>query len=341
MKIGQDYSLERFNTFHLKIKTRWFIEYEHEKELVKILKNEKFRDLPFLHIGSGSNLLFLNDFDGVVLHSAIKGIELINETDDVVYVRVGAAEIWDDVVTYAVNKGWGGIENLSLIPGETGAAAVQNIGAYGVEIKNVIEKVETISTVSRKKLTFSNAGCKYDYRTSFFKDKPTCIITYVTLRLQKNPVFNLEYGNLKEIVDANKPVTLHKVREAVVAIRRKKLPDPNETGNAGSFFMNPVVTPEKLAQLKKDDPAIPYYPAANGFVKLSAGWLIEQCGLKGKRFGQIGVYEHQALVIVNYGGATGNEIARLADHIRETVYQRFSVWLVPEVKYIGELRIEN
>ena len=335
MKIEENYSLLHLNTFHLAVKARRFIEYENEQELVVSLRGAYTRKLSVLPIGQGSNLLFLKDFDGIVLHSAIKGITLAGETDENVFLRVGAAEVWDDVVQYAVDKGWGGIENLSLIPGETGAAAVQNIGAYGVEIKDVVEKIEAISTVDYEKRTFSNADCKYDYRTSIFKKKPTCMITHVTLRLQKKTVFHLDYGNLKEILDVNKPVTLQQIREAVKTVRRKKLPDPNEMGNAGSFFMNPTVTSEKLTQLVKDNPSIPYYPANDGFVKLSAGWLIEQCGLKGIRFGQVGVYERQALVIVNYGGATGIEIAQLAGHIRDTVYQRFDIQLVPEVKYIA------
>ena len=334
MKIEQNYSLQHLNTFHLPAKARWFMEYENETELKTILSEACSHKQSILPIGQGSNMLFVNDFNGIVLHSSIKGITTIAETETTVLIRIGASEIWDDVVAYTIDKGWGGIENLSLIPGETGAAAVQNIGAYGVEIKDVIETVESISTLNFEKRIFSNDDCGYAYRNSIFKEIPTYIVTYVTLRLQKQPEFHLEYGNLKEILNADEPVTLQKVRETVIAIRRKKLPDPNESGNAGSFFMNPVITSEKLAQLIKDYPAIPHYPDENGNVKLSTGWLIEQCGLKGKRFGQVGVYEHQALVIVNYGGATGSEIARLADHIREIVYERFNVQLVPEVKYI-------
>jgi len=334
LKIAENFQLTNLNTFHLPVKTRWFVEYENESDLEIILRDAHSRNLSLLPIGQGSNLLFLNDFDGIVLLSAIKGITTIEETADTVLIRIGAAEIWDDVVAYAVNKGWGGIENLSLIPGLTGAAAAQNIGAYGMEIKDVVEKVEAISTENYRMRTFLNTDCEYDYRTSIFKNKTTYIITYVTLRLLKKPVFRLEYGNLKEIINANAPVTLQKVREAVIAIRLKKLPDPNKLSNAGSFFMNPIATREKLDQIMKEYPSVPYYPAKNGNVKLSAGWLIEQCGLKGKRFGQVGVYEHQALVIVNYGSATGNEIAQLADHICKTVHQHFGIQLIPEVKYI-------
>ena len=335
MKIEQNYVLTHLNTFRIAAKARWFIEYGNETELEVILKENCTSDFSFLHIGSGSNLLFLNDFNSLVLHSAIKGIVLEGETDDVVFVRVGAAEIWDDVVAYAVNRGWGCIENLSLIPGEVGAAAVQNIGAYGAEIKNVIECIETVDALNFQKRFFSNDDCMYAYRSSIFKEMHSYIITYVTLRLQKKPALHLAYDHLQQAGITDKPATLQNVRESIIAIRRKKLPDPDKLGNAGSFFMNPVVTPEKLAQLIIEHPSIPYYPAKNGYVKLSAGWLIEQCGLKGKRFGQVGVYAHHALIIVNYGGATGNEIAQLADHICETVYQRFGVQLIPEVTYIS------
>jgi len=335
MKIEENYSLEHLNTFRLPVRSRWFVEYENESELIEILSDGNFRNQFSLHIGKGSNMLFLGDINGVVLHSAIKGMWVVKETDDLVLLRVGAAECWDDVVAFAVEKGWGGIENLSLIPGETGAAAVQNIGAFGVEISDVVYSVEAFHTLDVEKRIFTAPDCMYGYRTSIFKDINAYIITYVTLRLQKNPVFNLEYGNLKEICNTDQPATLQKIRETVIDIRRKKLPDPDELSNAGSFFMNPVVTTEKLRSLLKDYPSMPYYPTTSDGIKLSAGWLIEQCGLKGKRFGQVGVYEHHALIIVNYGGATGNEIARLADHINEAVDKRFGLRLIPEVRYVG------
>jgi len=335
MKIQANYSLENLNTFRLLVRSRWFVEYENESELIEILSDKNFRNQFSLHIGKGSNMLFSGDIDGVVLHSEIKGMWVVKEMDDSVLLRVGAAECWDDVVAFAVEKGWGGIENLSLIPGETGAAAVQNIGAFGMEINDVIDNVEAFHTLNVEKRIFSAPDCMYGYRTSIFKETDAYIIMYVTLRLQKKPVFNLEYGNLKEICNANQPATLQKIRETIIDIRRKKLPDPNKLSNAGSFFMNPIVTTEKLRRLLKHYSSMPYYPTKSGGIKLSAGWLIEQCGLKGKRFGQVGVYEHHALIIVNYGGATGNEIARLADHIGETVYQRFGLRLVPEVRYVG------
>ena len=338
MKIEADFSLKHFNSFRLPVKTNLFLEYENVVELEKMLRDEHFRKQCFLHMGSGSNLLFLKDFDGIVFHSAIKGIAQVEETDDNVLIHVGAAEIWDDVVAYAVNKGWGGIENLSLIPGETGAAAVQNIGAYGVEIKDVIETVETINRQTSAKRIFSNEECKYEYRTSLFKETQQhdpYIITGVTLRLQKKPVFHLDYGNLRKILGSYESVTLRRMREAVINLRHQKLPDLNLLGNAGSFFMNPVVSQKKLNQLMKEYPAIPFFPLQCETVKLSAGWLVEQCGLKGKRLGEVGVYERHALVIVNYGGATGNDIASLAEHIRDMVNRRFGVVLAPEVRYVG------
>lgn len=337
MKIEENFSLENYNTFRLPVKTRWFMEYENEEELQKILRDEYFQELLSLHIGGGSNLLFLGDYNGIILHSAIKGIEVISETELTVQLRIGAAEIWDDVVAYVVSKGWGGIENLSLIPGETGAAAVQNIGAYGTEIKDVIETVEAYNQLTFEKRIFTNEECEYAYRNSFFKNEhhDPYIITHLTLRLQKNPAFELSYGNLKECLDGCESLTSQLVRDAIIDIRREKLPDPEEIGNAGSFFMNPVVSQAQYEKLKQNYPAIPAYPAKGEQVKLSAGWLIDQCGLKGKRFDTVGVYEKQALVIVNFGGATGHEIALLAEHIRNEVEQRFGVLLMPEVRYVG------
>lgn len=337
MKIEQNYSLEKHNTFHLPVKTRWFMEYETEEELERILRDEYFQECISLHIGEGSNMLFLNDFNGIVVHSQIKGISVLKETEDSVWLRVGAAEKWDDVVSYAVNKGYGGIENLSLIPGEAGAAAIQNIGAYGVEIKDVIEAVETYNQLSFEKRIFTNADCLYGYRDSYFKNEHNDphIVTYVQLRLSKHPsFFQLSYGNLKEEL-ADKPVTPSTIREAVIAIRRKKLPDPDELGNAGSFFMNPIISISHFNKLKEQYPTIPSYPVDEEKVKVPAGWLIEQCGFKGQRHGAVGVYDKQALVLVNLGGATGDEIALVAESIRTAVQDRFGIELMPEVKYIG------
>lgn len=336
MRIEENYSLEKYNTFHLPVKTRWFMEYDNENDLEKILKDEYFQECLSLHIGGGSNLLFLSDYNGIIVHSQIKGIEIVEETDDYVMLRIGAAEKWDDVVAYAASKGWGGIENLSLIPGESGAAAIQNIGAYGVEIKDVISTVETYNQLTFEKRVFTNVECEYDYRHSYFKNENNDphIITHVVIRLEKNPSYHINYGQLEsELVGVE--LTPAIVRNAVIKIREAKLPDPDRLGNAGSFFMNPIISVNRFEEIKTKYPSLPSYPCADGNIKLSAGWLIEQCGFKGKRHGAVGVYDRQALVLVNYGGATGDEIALVAESIRTAVADKFGIELIPEVKYVG------
>ena len=337
MRIEENYSLEKHNTFHLPVKTRWFMEYATEEELGRILRDEYFQECFSLHIGGGSNLLFINDFNGIILHSQIKGMQIVEDTDDTVLLRIGAGEIWDDVVAYAVSNGWGGIENLSLIPGEAGAAAIQNIGAYGVEIKDVIEKVETYNQLSFEKRVFTNEECLYGYRDSYFKNEHNDphIVTYIQIRLKKKPEFSINYGNLKSELAKYSELTLQAVRDAVISIRRQKLPDPEELGNAGSFFMNPVIPIAQFEELKKKYPEIPSYPAGEELIKVPAGWLIEQCGFKGKSHGQVGVYEKQALVLVNLGEAKGHEIALVAESIRTAVKEQFGIEIVPEVKYVG------
>lgn len=336
MKIEENYSLEGHNTFHLPVKTRWFMEYASEEELSRILHDEYFQECRSLHIGEGSNLLFINDFNGIILHSQIKGISVEEETEHSVLLRVGAGENWDDVVAYAVEHGWGGIENLSLIPGEAGAAAIQNIGAYGVEIKDVIETVEAYNQLSFEKRIFSNQECEYGYRRSYFKNEKNdpYIVTYITIRLNKQPQFSVQYGNLEDELSKYPEITLQAVRDAVIAIRRRKLPDPAELGNAGSFFMNPVIPVAQFEKLKVQYPDIPSYPAGDGKIKVPAGWMIEQCGFKGKSHGAVGVYEKQALVLVNLGDARGYEIALVAESIRTAVQDKFGIEIMPEVKYV-------
>ncbi|MDR3252242.1 MAG: UDP-N-acetylmuramate dehydrogenase [Tannerella sp.] len=341
MRIEQNYSLDKHNTFRITAKTRWFMEYADENELIRILRDEYFQECKSLHIGEGSNLLFINDFDGIVLHSAIRGIEEEEDSDNSVLLRIGAAERWDDVVAFAVSRGWSGIENLSLIPGETGAAAIQNIGAYGSEICDVIESVEAYNQITFEKRIFSKAECEYGYRHSYFKvpEHDPHIVTHVLLRLQKKPCYRLDYGNLREAL-ADSQLSLSAVRDAVISIRQNKLPDTATLGSAGSFFMNPVIPQSQFEELRVHYPDMPSYPAntatssSGAFVKVPAGWLIERCGFKGKREGHVGVYEKQALIIVNHGGADGNEIAAFAASISDAVLVRFGVTLIPEVKYI-------
>ena len=279
--------------------------------------------------------MFTTDFKGIILHSAIKGIIILDEDDELVFIRVGAAEVWDDVVAYCVEQGWAGAENLSLIPGEVGASAVQNIGAYGVEVKDIIERVETIDLTSGESRVFSIDDCHYGYRESIFKNevKDRYAVTYVTYRLNKRFTPRLDYGNIRsELADAG-PLTPAKVREAVIRIRQSKLPDPKIQGNAGSFFKNPVVDHHCFERLVALYPSMPHFDVDNG-VKIPAGWMIDQCGWKGKAMGRAGVNPLQALVLVNLGGATGEEVLRLCHAICDDVFQRFGVRISPEVNII-------
>jgi UDP-N-acetylmuramate dehydrogenase len=339
MRIEENYSLQAHNSFRLPVRTRWFIEYGSEDELLRVLRDEYFRQCDSLHIGSGSNLLFLNDYAGVTLHSSIRGIEVTEDAPSAVVLRVGAAEPWDGVVARAVAEGWYGVENLSGIPGESGAAAVQNIGAYGVEFKDVVCEVETFRLRSMEKRIFTRDECRYAYRQSRFRneEEDPFIVTHIRLRLSKTPSLSLQYGNLREYLAracATSP-GLQDVRRAVLAIRSDKLPDPAQYGNAGSFFLNPAVPPEQFEALKMLYPAIPSFPAEGGRVKIPAGWLIEQCGFKGKNLDGVGIYHRQALVLTNLGSASGQDIALAAEQIRAAVFERFRIELIPEVRYIG------
>jgi len=336
MRIEQNYSLLKHNTFGLDVKTKYFVEYENEVDLQKLLRDEFFFSQSFWHIGQGSNLLFLGDFDGIIVHSAIRGIEKIEDTPDFVRLKAGSGTDWDSLVAYCVQRGWGGLENLSLIPGEVGASAVQNIGAYGAEAADCIEEVHAYFLETGEKKIFSNNECEYTYRYSFFKkpeNKGKYYITNVVYKLSKKPTFRLDYGNIREHL-ADKPVTLESVRQAVIAIRESKLPDPKKTGNAGSFFVNPYIKKEHYQELKKNYPDMPHYEVDNEIVKIPAAWLIESCGLKGKTIGGAAIYEKQPLVIINQGNASGQDIADLAAEICKTVKEKFSIDLLPEVNYI-------
>jgi UDP-N-acetylmuramate dehydrogenase len=336
MRIYENYSLLKHNTFNLNVKTRWFVEYESEADLQKLLKDEYFLSQTFWHIGQGSNLLFLGDFDGVIIHSAIKGIEVLKENESCVWLKIGAAEIWDSLVAYCVEKGWGGIENLSFIPGEVGASAYQNIGAYGAEASDCISEVHAYALETGEKRIFTNEECDYSYRNSFFKkpeNKGLYYITHVVYRLSRQPEFNLDYGDIKSYL-AGKEINLQTVRNAIISIRESKLPDPKVTGNAGSFFINPCLCTAHYEGLKAHYPDIPCYPVNGEVIKTSAAWLIDRCGLKGKTLGGAAVHEKQPLVIVNQANASGNEIALLAEEVRRAVYEKFKVELQSEVIYI-------
>ena len=298
---------------------------------------QKNYELPLLHIGRGSNLLFSGDYQGTVLHSLIKGYEVVSETSDTVDVRVGAGEVWDDFVAYTVQKNLYGAVNLSLIPGEVGASAVQNIGAYGVEAKDLIVSVDTVCVSTGELRQFSNEECCYAYRKSIFKQelKGKYIVTHVTYRLSKVPVWHLDYGNIRTELDkASCPLTLDNLRRIIIRIREEKLPDPAQMGNAGSFFMNPVIPKKQFADLHSIYTDMPSYPAGEDCVKVPAGWMIDRCGWKGKSLGRAGVHARQALVLVNLGGATGKEIMALAEAVVASVKEKFGIDIHPEVNYI-------
>ncbi|MDP4271320.1 MAG: UDP-N-acetylmuramate dehydrogenase [Bacteroidota bacterium] len=336
MKIEENYSLLPHNTFHLQANARFFIEYNSVGELVEVLALPWIKEYPVFHIGGGSNLLFKGDYKGVILHSSVKGMEKIGEDEESVLVKVGSGEVWDDVVAFTVEAGWYGAENLSLIPGETGAAAVQNIGAYGIELKDIVDSVEAVERSTGKIRIFNKAECKYAYRESIFKKelKDQYIITHVVLRLQKKEEFHLEYGNIQSELAKFDTLTLKNVRQTIIAIRESKLPDTDKLGNAGSFFMNPYVALPKYLNLKQEYPQMPHYSVSDDLVKVPAAWLIEQCGWKGREWGGAGVHDKQCLVLVNRGGALASDIVDLAANIQTSVKEKFDIDITPEVIYI-------
>ena len=338
MKELYNCSLLPYNTFGMDVKASRFVEYASVEELRGLWNAEREAVARALHIGGGSNLLFASDYEGLILHSAIKGYTVVKETEEEVEVRVGAGEVWDDFVAYTVANGWYGAENLSLIPGEVGASAVQNIGAYGVEAKDLIVSVDTFGLETGEERRFMREECRYAYRESVFKQelKGKYAVTFVTYRLKKHPVFHLEYGNIRaELEKQGCQIDLENVRRIIIAIRQAKLPDPKVLGNAGSFFMNPVVPKMQFEALLAQYPDMPHYPVDDAHVKIPAGWMIDRCGWKGKRVGHAGVHEKQALVLVNCGGATGKEVMHLAEEIVASVRERFGVTIRPEVNYIG------
>lgn len=337
MNIQHNYPLLAHNTFGMDVEASVFVEYESVTELKEILLHQLCPEGKWLHIGGGSNLLFTGDFDGMILHSAIKGFEVVGENEDEVLVRAGAGEVWDDFVAYTVEKGWYGAENLSLIPGEVGASAVQNIGAYGVEAKDLIVKVDTLEVETGKERVFGNEECGYAYRESVFKHalKGKYIVTYVTYRLSKHPSYRLDYGNVRaELEKRGCELTLENVRQTIIDIRESKLPDPKVQGNAGSFFMNPIVPRPLFEELQGKYPSMPFYEVDAERVKIPAAWMIDQCGWKGKQLGRAGVHNKQALVLVNCGGATGQEIIALSEEIQRSVLDKFGVRISPEVNFI-------
>lgn len=331
------YSLLHHNTFGIDAWCRDFKEYNSVEELRELLP--ELRADRWLHIGSGSNLLFVNDFKGTILHSGIRGIEEVRRDGLTVWVRAGAGCVWDDFVATCLERGYYGLENLSYIPGEVGASAVQNVGAYGVEAGNLIDSVETLEVATGEMRIFTQQECAYAYRSSVFKHqlKGQYIVTAVVYRLSLCFVPDLEYAAIHRELQARgiqaEQVTPKLLRNLIIEVRQSKLPDPDEVGSAGSFFMNPVISHEQFVALQSRYPQVPHYPMGDG-VKVPAGWLIEQCGWKGRSLGPAGVYSKQALVLVNLGGAAGEDVVKLSEAVQQDVYEKFGIRIHPEVNFI-------
>lgn len=342
MKDILDYSLLAHNTFGIDARCHRFLEFATVEEAQQVADILKQTDLPFIIIGEGSNLLLTRDYEGIVVHSAIHGSRVVEGTEstaDNIYVEYGSGVVWDDVVGESVANGWHGAENLSLIPGEVGASAVQNIGAYGAEAKDLIIRVEAVEIATGNIVTFSNDECQYAYRQSRFKHewKNKYLVTHVVYRFSRNYSPDLDYGNIRHALEAkgiSGTPSPQQLRQTIIEIREAKLPDPKVTGNAGSFFMNPIVGRDVYEHLASQYENMPHYVVDANHIKIPAGWMIEQCGWKGKSLGRAGVHDKQALVLVNRGGATGNEVVTLYKRIIEDVKAKFGIEIHPEVNVI-------
>jgi UDP-N-acetylmuramate dehydrogenase len=338
MRISENVLLRPYNTFGIAAQARYFASFSSANELQELLKNPPHPGLTHMILGGGSNVLFTRNFDGILLKNEIKGITVVREDDGYVYVKVGAGENWHGFVMDCIRNNRAGLENLSLIPGNVGASPMQNIGAYGVEIKDSFYELEAYHLQDHTTVIFNNADCQFGYRESVFKRqyKGQFAILSVTYRLSKHPRLNTSYGAIEEELKHMhvQDVTIQAISQAVINIRSSKLPNPAEIGNAGSFFKNPTVDAAKYTSLKEAFPDIVAYPVADGQYKLAAGWMIEQCGWKGFREGDAGVHARQALVLVNYGNATGNEIYQLSQRVLDSVHEKFGVELEREVNII-------
>ena len=337
MNIQENISLKEYNTFGIAANAKFFVEINSVLQLQKALQLSAYPE-KFI-ISGGSNMLLTKDIDSLVLHIHMKGISVFEEDNDSVIIKVMAGENWHNLVLWTIDNDYGGIENLSLIPGNTGTAPIQNIGAYGVELKDVFISCEAMHIQTQELKEFTKEDCKFGYRDSIFKNesKGQYIITSVKLKLTKNTHrLNTFYGAIEEELQVNQIIhpTIKDISNAVVAIRKRKLPDPKEIGNSGSFFKNPVVSKKTFEAFRKKNPDAPFYDMGNKTYKIPAGWLIEQSGYKGKRFGDAGVHQKQALVLVNYGNATGEEILGLAYKIKKEVLNKFKISIVPEVNII-------
>lgn len=336
LKIENNISLKDYNTFGIDAKARHFISVQTVDELISVLKLKEYPDKFIL--GGGSNMLLTGNVNALVVHINIKGIEIISKNDNTVTVKANAGENWHEFVLWSLDHGFGGLENLSLIPGNVGSAPIQNIGAYGVELKDVFVSCEAIEILTHKIVSFTLKECDFGYRDSVFKRKSKrYVIINVTFNLTANKhTLNTSYGAIENELNSLeiKNPTIKDVSNAVISIRKSKLPDPNEIGNSGSFFKNPVIKKSDFNKLQSNFPDLPYYKVSDEEIKVPAGWLIEQCGFKGKRYGDAGVHAKQALVLVNYGNATGKEIMDLAKKIQASVKEKFDIEITPEVNII-------
>jgi len=330
--IQKDISLKPYNTFGIDVNARRFVDITSLNELKNVIRSEKY----FFILSGGSNLLLTKDIDKLVIHLNTKGIEVVQETDNDIFVKVQAGENWHEFILWCINHNYGGVENLSLIPGNVGTAPMQNIGAYGVELKDSMHELEALEIDTANAKTFANKDCEFGYRNSVFKNelKGKYIITSVTFKLTKNThKLNSSYGAIQSELDKNNIInpTIKDISKTVISIRQSKLPDPKEIGNSGSFFKNPVISTSDFKNLQKTYPDAPHYVVSKNEIKVPAGWLVEQCGFKGKRFGDAGVHKKQALVLVNYNNATGREILELSKNIQKTVLEKFEIQLETEV----------
>lgn len=338
MDLQENATLQPYNTFGIEASTRYLIRIQSLAQLQEFVSHSELSKLPRLILGGGSNVLFTQNWEGVTLLNDFKGIEIISEDENEVVIKSASGENWHSLVMYCVDRGFGGVENLSLIPGTVGAAPMQNIGAYGVEIKNVLESVEFFDFENNEVRTFTNSECEFGYRESIFKKelKNKVFILSITIRLSKKPSFNTSYGAILQTLEENRvdELSVKAISDAVIQIRQSKLPNPMELGNAGSFFKNPEILTEKYNKLKEQYPDMPGYLVNSEKTKVPAGWLIEHLGWKGKVVGQTGNHKKQALVLVNYGNAKGNEIDAHAQKVIESVKQHFDIQLIPEVNVI-------
>lgn len=337
LKLRRDVDLRHLNTFHVSARARYFTEISGAEQLPALCRWLQQHPMPYMLIGQASNILFRQDYPGLIIEFNLKGIRVEAETAEHVDIAVNGGEIWHDLVCHTLQQQWYGLENLSLIPGTVGAAPVQNIGAYGVELSRFVRYVDAVELASGTSRRFSLEDCEFGYRTSIFKQalRDRYLITCVGLRLSKVPQLVLNYPALREALRGvpENELTPQRVSDTVCAIRRSKLPDPASLGNAGSFFWNPQITPERFAELKRDYPELPGYPDGEQ-IKVPAAWLIERCGWKGFRDGDVGVHQEHALVLVNHGEATGAALVALSERIQDSVERRFGIRLVPEVRIV-------